>query len=285
MSAEINQAKHKLAKALLVKFSFLFPLPKETNVDAFVAIWRKAIEDLDEALVLKAADNVLLTMTRFPYPADLRAEVKALQAVADVKPINTGFPDTAIELIREERLRARELYCKDKQDKALGVKPDRKGWDNIIPANDWAVRSQLNLKKENLDHHEKAIYQFHQSTQTSRKTTQPPQNSHVDNPLSKRFRHKLIRSVRKARCRSLARNELPQKSGVIAEIDFSMLCDECVQWALLEGTPISHFDLLQTILTSHAHQVEIALRATRLGRIRLKIASILLRVAGRAQCI
>jgi|GEM_PF-3879282 len=187
MSAEINQAKHKLAKALLVKFSFLFPLPKETNVDAFVAIWRKAIEDLDEALVLKAADNLLLTMTRFPYPADLRAEVKALQAVADVKPIN--------------------------------------------------------------------------------------------------IRHKLIRSVRKARCRSLARNELPQKSGVIAEIDFSMLCDECVQWALLEGTPISHFDLLQTILTSHAHQVEIALRATRLGRIRLKIASILLRVAGRAQCI
>jgi hypothetical protein len=86
MSAEINLAKHELAKKVVIMFQFLFPLPKEANeVDAFIAIWRMAIEDLDDELVFKSVQKLLLTMTRFPYPAELRDEVKKLQAQSGAK--------------------------------------------------------------------------------------------------------------------------------------------------------------------------------------------------------
>ncbi|MGZ8944337.1 MAG: hypothetical protein ACXW1W_02815 [Methylococcaceae bacterium] len=69
----------KLTQKALKKLSILFPLPVDGNdAKAFFEIWQLALEDLDENDVVEAVKILLLTMTRLPYPAELRATVKLL---------------------------------------------------------------------------------------------------------------------------------------------------------------------------------------------------------------
>jgi hypothetical protein len=125
----------------------------------------------------------------------------------------------------------------------------------------------------------------HQFDQTFSSTSQQPKPSCLDNRLQRRIRSSTIGAVRKARARSLERKESPRKSGVIAEIDLAMLCDECVLLASPEGIPLSVNDFRHAINASPVHRSRLRLGATRVGRLRLKIASVLLHVAGRLQCI
>lgn len=110
---------------------------------------------------------------------------------------------------------------------------------------------------------------------------QPQKPSCLDSRQMKRFRSNLIRAVRLERSRCLMRKELPRKSGVIAEIDLARLCDDCVQWASLEGIPLSISDYQTAILASPEIRAIRVLRATRLGRLRLKIGAVLQRAAER----
>jgi len=111
--------------------------------------------------------------------------------------------------------------------------------------------------------------------------SQPQKPSCLDSQQTKRFRRNLIHAVRLERSRCLARNELPRKSGEVAEIDLAMLCDDCVQWASLEGIPLSGSDFQTAILSSPELRAIRVLRATRFGRLRLTIGEVLQRAAER----
>ena len=180
MSIELNRQKQALAKKVLDQFVGVIPFYKGiVNNDLNAATWH-----LVESLMKSCIGGRL----QFKGLID---EVKVLATPSDTNLDSVKLPDDMICLIRDERLRAYELYCKDK---ALNVKPDsdefieeltklmvknflkahkaanevqrlyvpleNNGWDNIIPSNDWAVRSQLNSHRRNLKNWLHRLLQF-----------------------------------------------------------------------------------------------------------------------------
>ena len=180
MSIELNRQKQALAKKVLGQFTHRFPtLVNIIDNDLNAATWH---------LIERFMDSI---GGRFLFSEELIADVKVLATHSDTNLDSVKLPDDMICLIRDERLRAYELYCKDK---ALNVKPDsdefieeltklmvknflkahkaanevqrlyvpleNNGWDNIIPSNDWAVRSQLNSHRRNLKNWLHRLLQF-----------------------------------------------------------------------------------------------------------------------------
>lgn len=103
----------KLTRKVLKKLSILFPLPIDgKDGKAFLAIWQLALDGLEESDVIDAVKVLLLTMTRFPYPAELRAVVKALSALPETGAKTTGFPPDCAERLIKQRI-AQKIVLKD----------------------------------------------------------------------------------------------------------------------------------------------------------------------------
>jgi len=94
----------KFTRKVLKKLSILFPLPTDGNDGkAFLAIWQLALDGLEESDVIEAVKILLLTMTRFPYPAELRAVVKSSHHQQETSASAGGFPLECIERLKAQR--------------------------------------------------------------------------------------------------------------------------------------------------------------------------------------
>lgn len=77
----MSVSKEKVA-AILQYFATLFPLDLALHADkdVFIAVWHSILKDEDEELLIKACGNLLRTLKRFPFPADVLEEMAAIRA-------------------------------------------------------------------------------------------------------------------------------------------------------------------------------------------------------------
>ena len=115
MSIELNRQKQALAKKVLDQFVGVIPFYKGiVNNDLNAATWH-----LVESLMKSCIGGRL----QFKGLID---EVKVLATPSDTNLDSVKLPDDMICLIRDERLRAYELYCEAKLANALQAHPEVK---------------------------------------------------------------------------------------------------------------------------------------------------------------
>ena len=108
MSIELNRQKQALAKKVLGEFTHRFPtLVNIIDNDLNAATWH---------LIERFMDSI---GGRFLFSEELIADVKVLATPSDTNLDSVKLPDDMICLIRDERLRAYELYCEAKLANAL----------------------------------------------------------------------------------------------------------------------------------------------------------------------
>ena len=108
MSIELNRQKQALAKKVLGQFTHRFPtLVNIIDNDLNAATWH---------LIERFMDSI---GGRFLFSEELIADVKVLATHSDTNLDSVKLPDDMICLIRDERLRAYELYCEAKLANAL----------------------------------------------------------------------------------------------------------------------------------------------------------------------
>jgi hypothetical protein len=73
----IDTMSPELIAKLLKDFLVVFPMPTDAPFHRLCSTWHAAIGDLEPAAVYVARDRLIQQLTRFPYPADLRAAVRS----------------------------------------------------------------------------------------------------------------------------------------------------------------------------------------------------------------
>jgi len=58
-------------RALIGRFAVVFPLPTGARIDDLADVWHTALADIEDADVMAACKQLLKSLTRFPYPADI----------------------------------------------------------------------------------------------------------------------------------------------------------------------------------------------------------------------
>lgn len=132
---------------------------------------------------------------------------------------------------------------------------------------------------------EKATVLVAESDAPSRKTPRTRKRSYPGIPTESYIETMKLGEALSARSHSLEHNALPQMSGVNVTIDLAKLCDGCAPWASLQGKPLPDVYLMLAIEANPLFLRRQALRATRLGRLRLRIGAALQGVAARLLCI
>ncbi|MDI1231370.1 MAG: hypothetical protein PSU93_09495 [Methylobacter sp.] len=111
----------KLTSNLVQKFSFVFPLPDGTNLNALCRVWHQAIEDLDPDDVNAAGLLLIKRLTRFPYPADLREAVRSLHAPQGCDE-NHGTPYSLVQELMATQITLYKALTPTQGEQSLALK-------------------------------------------------------------------------------------------------------------------------------------------------------------------